>query len=148
MALTLPITRDIVVSEKRNYVLAYTFCDLGVLPSSSDIVAKAFPRFAHDALFVGFLGANAENTTTRFFSPGEKLWRRTGTKQKVTNGQLESYAVATTIEDADAIALPFSISGGTLNITIPFGTSFSRHVEAATGVMSNDDMYLPNSPAK
>jgi hypothetical protein len=34
------------------------------------------------------------------------------------------------------------------SITIPFGASFSRYVNPETGVMSRDDMYLPNDPAR
>lgn len=151
MALTLPITRDIVVSERRNYTLTYTFCDLGVVPSSSDIVAKAFPRFSRDALFIGFLGASATKPTTRFFSPGDKLWRNTATTRQGRFSEfvpLQDYGVAVEVQDTSAINMPFSISNSALTITIPFGQSFYRYVNPDTGVMSLDDMYLPNDPAK
>ena len=149
MALTTPITRDIVVSEKRNYVLTYSFCELGVTPSAGDIIAKAFPRFTYDAFFIGFLGSSSPKPVRKMFAPGDKLWRRTGSKV----GRFDEYSaeyefpVATEIQDAAAINLPFSISEGTLSVTIPFGASFSRVLSETTGIMSTDDMYAENDPA-
>jgi hypothetical protein len=150
VAISTPISRDIVVSEKRNYVLSYTFCDQNNVPSLSDIVAKAFPRFANNALFIGFLGYNSTTIANRMFSPGDRLWRRTGSK----TGKFDPYSpqlewpVATEILDVDALTLPFTISAGVLSVTIPFGASFSRLLSDTTGVMSTDDMYYANDPAK
>ena len=61
---------------------------------------------------------------------------------------LIDYGVATEVKDADAPNLPHSISSGVLNVVIPFGATFSRYVDPVTGVMSRDDMYLPNDPAR
>jgi hypothetical protein len=150
VAITTPISRDIVVSEKRNYVLSYTFCDKTNVPAAGDIIAKAFPRFASSALFIGFLGYNSTTLVNRMFSAGDKLWRRTGSK----TGKFDPYspqlewAVATEIQDAEALSLPFTISAGVLSVTIPFGTTFSRVLDETTGNMSTDDMYYANDPAK
>jgi len=150
MAMTLPITRDIVVSESRSYYIDYAFCDLGVVPSDGNIIAKAFPRFAHDALFIGILTNYSTYAVTRFFSPGDKLYRRTGNSQK---GRMSLYApeqdypVAYPVEDSQAIDLFHYIENGVLRVVIPFGVTFSRYV-STTGYMSTDDMYLPNSPMK
>jgi hypothetical protein len=152
VALTLPVTREIVVSEKRNYSISYSFCDLGMVPSSGNITAKAYPRFSKDSLFEGFLGITADRPTLKFFSPGQRLYRNTGNIRygRVLNdfAPLLPYGVATEVTDAQATTLPHSIANGTLAITIPFGATFSRYVDPVTGVMSRDDMYMPNDPAK
>jgi hypothetical protein len=152
VALTLPVTRDIVVSERRNYVLSYAFCDLGIVPLGGSIFAKAYAKFSESALFEGFIGVSAERPTIRFFSPGEKLYRNSGVTRKgrMVNDftALLDYGVATEVKDADAPSLPNLIANGVLSITIPFGASFSRYVNPETGVMSRDDMYLPNDPAR
>lgn len=152
MAFTFPIVRDIVVSEKRNYVLSYSFCDLGIVPLGGNIFAKAYAKFAESSLFEGFIGTGAARPTIRFFSPGEKLYRNSGVTRpgRMVNDftALIDYGIATEVRDADAPTLPNSITNGVLNVTIPFGASFSRYVNPATGVMSRDDMYLPNDPAR
>jgi len=152
VALTLPVTRDIVVSEKRNYVLSYAFCDLGVVPLDGNIFAKAYAKFSESSLFEGFIGASAARPTIRLFSPGEKLYKNSGVTRpgRMINDYtaLIDYGVATEVKDADAPSLPHSISSGVLNVVIPFGATFSRYVDSVTGVMSTDDMYLPNDPAR
>lgn len=148
MALVLPITRDIVLAEKRDYTIALSFCDLGVVPSS--IIAKAFPAFAYPRLFDGFLEASSSTPVRKFFEPGENLWRTAGTKLgRYVSWEPEGpIPVATQIMDASAIVLQHSLSNGVLTVTFPFATSFTRTLNPLDGSMSKNDMDPSNSPAK
>ena len=150
MSLTLPVSRNIVISEKRDYTLTYSFCEQSAVPESASIIAKAFPRFSEDTYFEGFLGASSSTPVRRFFSAGESLWRVTGEKtgQLYAGSPVVAYSIATKIEDASAVSLSFSLSGGRLSVLIPFGSSFSRMISPVSGAMSKDDMALGNSPAR
>jgi len=149
MALQLPILRDVTVSEKRSYKITYGFCNLGISPNDSGLFAKAFPRFARPAMGFAFfdeLPTQSATPVRRFFSAGDILWRRTGsrsgppTQEQPQGGQ---YAVYTRAPD---VSMPISLSGRVITVTIPFGTSFSRLL-IPNGLMSDDDTDTRNDPA-
>lgn len=149
MALTLPVTRDVVISEKRNYFLKYSFCNLGLVPSQADVIAFAAPLFSVDVLVQGFI-RSATKIETRLFPKGQNLMRRTGTRLGKLNqfAQELEYPVLQYVGQSQWPSLPCSISGGVLTVTLPFGPTFYRYVDPVTGKMDKvSDLETINDPA-
>jgi hypothetical protein len=148
MPLGLPIFRDVTVSEKRVYTIRYDFCTQGSVPTSQYLFAKAYPRYSYPAEAQAFFDKPYSAPSTvpvrRFFSPGDALWRRTGSRLgKATPFQPElQWAVYT---PAPEVTLPVTISGYVITVTIPFGPSFTRFVND-NGSVSQDDSYPENDP--
>jgi hypothetical protein len=152
MALTLPVLRNIVISEKREYTLKYLFCDLGLVPNNSDISAFAVPLFSVDCLFVGFVGQYSERPVTRFFGAGENLRRFSGVTKLGKTQEFSAelpYSVVELIPFNQWPLLQTSVSGSALTVTLPFGATFSRYVDPVSGKMDKaSDLEPRNDPAK
>lgn len=154
MPLSLPVTRNITVSEKKRYELRLTFCDPEATPTASDFIIKALPLFkeALNNLGVVFLGEAAKATRTSFVR-GQQLWKATSSRVGVADAGYpdpadvyvpKTYGVYTRQEP---VSLFYTIAEGVLSVKIDFGLTFSRGVSKISGQMDLDDTRMWNSPA-
>ena len=172
MALQLPIKRDIVVAEKRNYLLEFDLCDLSLPPDVSTLTAFAYPVFSSPLLFTGLIFDTAYTpylgvpdslgrvATIKTFAPNDPLYIRYATVSGKLFANRNDSVLLPVVAFRPQTRLPFTYSNGKLVVFIEFGPSFSR-VVPQVGPMGdlqsipwtpehwrnyNDELHPSNSP--
>jgi len=129
----LPVFQNVYVTAAQSYIETIALCNTNV---SSSFVARATPVFSSSVYTSGFKATGDSATSTILFMPGNQLQYVTSTRTASTSASTQ-YPVFAVRASA---TLSCSRSGTAVNVTIPYGTTYSR--------TSSDETYLGNSPSK
>lgn len=135
MAVQLPLTIPVEISERRNYTVKINVCDVSAAIDTTKLQVKAYPTFSGSQVIRGFLNSSATypdfvNVTsyldvrqyrvagTREFVPAYKYYR-------IPEGvyPVLSYTPYVSLMPAP-ISLAWSYASKTLSVTLPFAASF------------------------
>jgi hypothetical protein len=134
MALSLPVSRSVAVTASRTYVVTVALCNTN---ASSSFVGKALPLFANTYGLEGFSSSSATSTSTISFYPGEAL-QYVATS---TTASTSSETIYPVFAYRDSVALSCSRSGTAVNVTIPFGSTYSTAVLDETDLSCTPSKY-------
>jgi hypothetical protein len=121
MALSLPVSRAVAVTAAKTYVVTVALCNTNV---SSSFVGKALPLFTSTYLLEGFRSSSATSTSNISFYPGDALQYVATSKTASTSSE----SIYPVFAQRNSASLSCSRSGTAVNVTIPFGSTYSTAV--------------------